>query len=127
MSHRALIIENDTASITSVIDALKYVDVTIDVVHDVVEGLLILHEYDYDMLMINIMPNNCNGMEIISHITNRFPKLSIIAYADSSSEDFESDLMAAKELGATYCFAKPIDVKELKTIFQNSLTSTPKA
>ncbi|MDX9771249.1 MAG: hypothetical protein RBT19_12865 [Tenuifilaceae bacterium] len=61
MSPRALIIENDTASITSVIDALKYVDVTIDVVHDVVEGLLILHEHDYDML-INVVDLSYNGL-----------------------------------------------------------------
>lgn len=126
MSHRALIIENDTASITSVIDALKYVDVTIDVVHDVVEGLLILHEHDYDMLMINIMPNDCNGMEIISHVTNRFPKLSIIAYADSSSEDFESILLAAKASGASYCFTKPLPIEAIVNITRQTLSLCPK-
>jgi DNA-binding NtrC family response regulator len=125
MANRTLLIEHDTASITSVIDALKYVDVTIDVVHDVVEGLLILHEHDYDMLMINIMPNDCNGMEIISHVTNRFPKLSIIAYADSSSEDFESDFMAAKACGATYCFTKPLPIEQIVKITRQTLTINP--
>lgn len=121
MAIRTLIIENDNASVSSVINALQHEDVTIDIVQDGVEGMLILHENPYDMLMINIMPNGCNGMELIRHIKNRFQKILIIVLADSFAKDFESVLLAAKKCGASYCFTKPLQIDQIVKITRQTL------
>ncbi len=88
--------------------------------HDVLlaqDGAMAVEYFQHnipDLMITDILMPNKEGLELISEIREKFPKLKIIAYSGGGSADPESYLEFAKGMGADRVFSKPMPLVELR-------------
>ena len=74
-----------------------------------VEGLEMIENKSYDLVITDILMPKMEGLELIMHLKRDFPKIKIIAI--SGGKPYY--LYMAKKLGIERVFTKPLDLQEL--------------
>ena len=88
--------------------------------HDVLlaqDGALAMDFFEHqlpDLMITDILMPNKEGLELISEVREKFPKVKIIAYSGGGSSDPESYLEFATGMGADRVFSKPMPLAELR-------------
>jgi len=81
---------------------------------------------DYDLVLLDIMLPNCNGLDICKELRQRSPTVPILML---TSLDGEADRVIGLELGADDYLTKPFSMREciarVKALLRRSQLSTP--
>ena len=77
-----------------------------------------------DLIITDILMPNKEGLELISEIREKFPKLKIIAYSGGGSTDPQSYLEFASGMGADKVFSKPMPLALLRQEIRDLLAES---
>jgi YesN/AraC family two-component response regulator len=105
---RILVVDDNTLMRKLIVNAFKRDDLEFYEASDGTEGLRMLTERHYDLVVTDIIMPNMEGIELILETKHHFPGLNIIAI--SGGEPFY--LYMAKKLGIQGIFTKPLNQKE---------------
>lgn len=110
MQKRVLIVEDDKDIANLVALHLKDLGCQCDLVHDGEKGLEYALKKDYDLIILDLMLPNLDGVEICKEVRTE-KKYTPIMMLTSKSE--ELDRVLGLELGADDYITKPFSVREL--------------
>ncbi|MBU0754666.1 MAG: response regulator [Planctomycetes bacterium] len=93
--------------------------------HEVIEasngriGSQLFKKDPTDLIIMDIIMPEQEGLETISELLTAFPDVKIIAVSGGGRINAEDYLKIAKDLGAVYTFEKPIDPEQLLDAVDN--------
>ena len=119
-----LIIEDDPHVRMAVQHCLKKSGHVVLVATDGKQGMNLVHKSPVDLVVTDIFMDGQEGLETITALRKKHPKLPIIAMSggNPASEDM---LAVAKELGAHQVLSKPFWSKGLLEAVDRALDPTP--
>ena len=93
---------------------------------DGIQALQCLSLGNIDLLVIDMVMPNMNGLEAIKEIQRKYPKVKIVAISGGGpSGGPDTYLAVAKKLGAANCLFKPFMLSELTSIVNDLLNPAP--
>ncbi len=107
-----LVVDDEAASSELVATLLRSQGYLVRVVHDGGEALRIVADGGVDLLLLDLMMSNMDGVEVCAHVRNELRDLFLPIIITTSLNDRESRIRA-KEAGADDVLVKPIDGLEL--------------
>ncbi|XRG79025.1 response regulator transcription factor [Rossellomorea sp. GAMAL-10_SWC] len=110
MEIRILVVEDDVKIARLLELELNHAGYNVDCVYDGLSALSILHEYDFDLVLLDIMMPNLDGMEVINEIRKYNSELPVIML---SAKGQIQDKIKGLDHGANDYVTKPFVVEEL--------------
>jgi DNA-binding response OmpR family regulator len=107
---RVLIVEDDAALASFVRKGLDAEHYVVDVAADGEQAKAMATEYDYDLLMLDLLLPRMDGIAILRHLRPRKPSLPILVLTSKSRVE---DRVQCLDLGADDFLAKPFSFSEL--------------
>jgi DNA-binding response OmpR family regulator len=107
---RVLIVEDDAALASFVRKGLEAEHYVVDVAADGEQAKAMATEYDYDLLMLDLLLPRMDGIAILRHLRPRKPSLPILVLTSKSRVE---DRVQCLDLGADDFLAKPFSFSEL--------------
>ncbi len=107
--HRILIIDDDSRLVENVTKYLKDFSYTIESSRDGMNGLLKVKSFRPDLVILDLMMPNLDGLEVCRQIrkASSIPIIMLTARGD------ESDIVTGLEVGADDYLTKPFSLREL--------------
>lgn len=121
-SQVVLTIEDDAAIRRGIVDALQFCGYRVIQSGDGKEGLQIAVHQEYDLLLLDLVLPNGDGLEILRQVRKTRPTQAVIIL---SARGEENDRVAGLQLGADDYVVKPFSVKELLARVQAVLRRAP--
>ena len=119
---RILVADDEVDLVRIVEQALVRAGHTVSQASDGLGALKRLSLGDIDLLIIDMVMPNMNGLEAIKEIQKQYPKVKIVAISGGGTHGGpESYLNVAKKLGASHCLFKPFMLNELTSIVDDLL------
>ncbi len=118
MSVKILIIDDERIIIDSCSRILRNDDYQIDSAQDGLAGLRKIDENHYDIVILDIMMPNIDGLEVLHRIKEGYPDIDVIMITGLSQ--IETAVKSMK-LGAFDYLPKPFDPDELKLVVARAL------
>ncbi len=119
---RILVIDDDEATRVVIEEILALRGHAVTLAAGGRAGLAEARRRDYDLVLVDIIMPDIDGMETISELRERFPAMPIIAMSGSSPNS-AGYLETAKVLGASAALAKPFSKVELERAVDAMLVS----
>lgn len=110
MGIRILVVEDDVKIARLLELELNHAGYHVDCVYDGLSALSILHEYNYDLVLLDIMMPNLDGMEVINEVRKYHSELPVIML---SAKGQIQDKIKGLDHGANDYVTKPFVVEEL--------------
>jgi two-component system response regulator RegX3 len=107
---KILIVEDETAIRTGLIDVFVYHGFEVDSAADGREGLQKALSGNFDMILLDVMLPEINGFDICGRIREKDPAQAIIMLTAKTSDE---DIVQGLSLGADDYVAKPFSVAQL--------------
>jgi len=118
MSARILIADDEDIVIRSCLRILEGDDFQVEAVQDGREALRKIAENPYDVLILDIMMPNMDGLEVLRRVKETHPNVDVIMITGLSQID---TAVQAMKLGAFDYISKPFEPDELKLVVQRAL------
>jgi DNA-binding NtrC family response regulator len=118
MSARILIADDEEIVIRSCLRILDGDDFQVEAVQDGREALRKIEENPYDVMILDIMMPNMDGLEVLRRVKETHPNLDVIMITGLSQID---TAVQAMKLGAFDYISKPFEPDELKLVVQRAL------
>jgi len=118
MSARILIADDEDIVIRSCLRILEGDDFQVEAVQDGREALRKIEENPYDVLILDIMMPNMDGLEVLRRVKETHPNVDVIMITGLSQID---TAVQAMKLGAFDYISKPFEPDELKLVVQRAL------
>lgn len=118
MPESVLIVEDDTDIAALVGFKLQELGVTTESVVDGAVALSRILENNYDLVLLDIMLPNINGLDICQQVRQQKPEQAIIML---TSKDSDIDRIIGLELGADDYISKPFNIRELQARVRTQL------
>ena len=122
MAHRVLVVDDSKVLRLMIVSVLKKseTDIIIDQAVDGLEGMNMVKEHTYDLIITDLIMPNMGGLEFITLIRkspfNKFVKICVL----SGDTDLEKE-KEARKAGATAFIKKPFDPPKLLQSFKKLL------
>ena len=110
---RILIIDDNPEVLSTYGRILEHAGYEIVFAADGNEGIRVFREKSPDLVITDIVMPEKEGLETIGELKRDFPDVKIIAISGSGKLNSGYYLKAAKQIGAEYSLAKPIEREEL--------------
>ena len=107
---KILIIEDETALVSSLTKFLESEKYVIETAMDYLSGIEKIGVYDYDCILLDIMLPNGNGIDILKTLKKTGKETPVIIL---SAKDAIEDKILGLDLGADDYLAKPYNLLEL--------------
>lgn len=119
---RLLLVDDDKPSLDATRRQLKAASDNVELVTTTsgVEALLLLHENSWNGLIVDLEMPTVSGLEVLRRVCAH-PKFQGVKLFALSAHMTPEAAREAKRAGATACFSKPLDARELLTHFDNQL------
>lgn len=117
-----LVIEDDDAIRTGIVDTLSYAGYTPLEAADGDDGLRLAREAECDLILLDLVLPGPDGLEILKAVRTERPTLPVIILTALGSED---DRVQGLRLGADDYVVKPFSVKELLARVEAVLRRSP--
>ena len=88
------------------------------------QGIRLFREEPCDVIITDIIMPEKEGIETISELCRDFPEVNIIAISGGGRRPADEYLRLAKQTGAHYALAKPLDQKELLEAVQKLVSAS---
>ena len=118
MSARILIADDEEIVIRSCLRILDGDDFQVEAVQDGREALRKIEENPYDVMILDIMMPNMDGLEVLRRVKETHPNVDVIMITGLSQID---TAVQAMKLGAFDYISKPFEPDELKLVVQRAL------
>jgi DNA-binding NtrC family response regulator len=118
MSARILIADDEEIVIRSCLRILDGDDFQVEAVQDGREALRKIEENPYDVMILDIMMPNMDGLEVLRRVKETHPNLDVIMITGLSQID---TAVQAMKLGAFDYISKPFEPDELKLVVRRAL------
>lgn len=118
---RVLVIDDNILMRKLIINLFRQQEMTFDEACDGTEGLDMMAENEYDLIITDIVMPRMEGLEMIMEAKRKYPGIRIVAI--SGSEPFY--LFMAKKLGVKAIFTKPLDQHLFYATVHNILYPAP--
>jgi len=120
---RILVADDEVDLVRIVEQTLVRAGHTVLTASDGVEVLQCLSLGNIDLLVIDMVMPNMNGLEAIKEIQKKYPKVKIVAISGGGPSGGPDNYLAvAKKLGASHCLFKPFMLSELTSIVNDLLS-----
>jgi two-component system phosphate regulon response regulator OmpR len=113
MNRRLLMIEDDRRLATMVRDFLGQNGFTITHAEDAQQGLATLHQEPFDILLLDLMLPDADGLELCRRIRREFGDASEMPIIMVTAKGDPMERVVGLELGADDYLAKPFEPREL--------------
>jgi DNA-binding NtrC family response regulator len=118
MSARILIVDDEEIVIRSCLRILDGDEFQVEAVQDGREALRKIEENPYDVMILDIMMPNIDGLEVLRRVKETHPNVDVIMITGLSQID---TAVQAMKLGAFDYISKPFEPDELKLVVQRAL------
>jgi DNA-binding NtrC family response regulator len=118
MSARILVVDDEEIILQSCLRILGNGGYRVETASDGLEALRKLVDGGYDVLILDIMMPNMDGMEVLRRVKEQHPDIDVIMITGLSQIDTAVQSM---KLGAFDYISKPFDPDELKLVVQRAL------
>ena len=118
MSARILIVDDEEIVIRSCLRILDSAEFQVEAVQDGREALRKIEENPYDVVILDIMMPNIDGLEVLRRVKETHPNVDVIMVTGLSQID---TAVQAMKLGAFDYISKPFEPDELKLVVQRAL------
>jgi DNA-binding NtrC family response regulator len=118
MSARILIVDDEEIVIRSCLRILAGDEFQVESVQDGREALKKIEESPYDVVILDIMMPNIDGLEVLRRVKETHPNVDVIMITGLSQVD---TAVQAMKLGAFDYISKPFDPDELKLVVFRAL------
>jgi DNA-binding NtrC family response regulator len=118
MSARILVVDDEEIVIKSCLRILGDCGYEVDSVRDGLAALKKIEEHEYDIVILDIMMPNIDGLEVLQRVKETHPDIDVIMVTGLSQ--IETAVRSMK-LGAFDYLPKPFDPDELKLVMQRAL------
>ncbi|MCK5100468.1 MAG: response regulator [Desulfobacteraceae bacterium] len=112
MAH-ILIIDDDEQILTMLKQAIERKGYKVTTAINGKEGIKLYKETLADVVITDIVMPEMEGLEAIRKLTKEYKDIKIIALSGGGFVSPDEYLKLAKQFGAKYAFAKPVNLKEL--------------
>ena len=118
MSARILIVDDEAIVIRSCMRILDGDEFQVESVQDGRQALSKVEENSYDVMILDVMMPNIDGLEVLRRVKETHPNVDVIMITGLSQID---TAVQAMKLGAFDYIAKPFEPDELKLVVQRAL------
>ena len=118
MSARILIVDDEEIVIRSCLRILDGDEFQVESVQDGREALSKVEENSYDVMILDVMMPNIDGLEVLRRVKETHPNVDVIMITGLSQID---TAVQAMKLGAFDYISKPFEPDELKLVVQRAL------
>ena len=118
MSARILVVDDEDIVVRSCLRILADTGYTVDVARGGAEALRKIDETDYNVLLVDIMMPQINGLEVLQHVKQKRPDSEVIIFTGLSQTE---TALRAQELGAFAYLPKPFEPAELRDLIVGAL------
>jgi len=108
-----LVIDDDELVLEAVRIVLEGDEHTVSTAMDGIEGMRLVNQHPYDLVITDLIMPNKEGMGVLIDIKQSFPSLKVIVISGGGRISPESYLGDAKTLGADGTLAKPFSYRDL--------------
>ncbi|MGR3219924.1 MAG: HDOD domain-containing protein [Candidatus Anammoxibacter sp.] len=115
-----LIIDDEEALRTTMLESLSEGWYKVDTAADGVEGITKLTEKTYNVVVLDLRMPRKKGLEVLEVIKERYSKLPVIII---SGVAHESEFDSAKNAGAFACLRKPFDINAFRNVVNKAIES----
>ena len=110
MTARILIVDDEDIVVRSCLRILADTGYAVDVARGGAEALKKIDETAYDVLLVDIMMPQINGLEVLQHVKQKRPGSEVIIFTGLSQSE---TALRAQELGAFAYLPKPYTIEAL--------------
>jgi DNA-binding NtrC family response regulator len=118
MGARILIVDDEEIVIKSCLRILGGGDYYVEVAHDGREALRKIEENPYDVMILDVVMPNIDGLEVLRRVKETHPDMDVIMVTGLPQVD---TVVQARKLGARDFISKPFEPDELKQVVQRAL------
>jgi len=118
MSARILIVDDEEIVIRSCLRILDGDEFHVESVQDGRDALRKIEENSYDVMILDVMMPNIDGLEVLRRVKETHPNVDVIMITGLSQID---TAVQAMKLGAFDYISKPFEPDELKLVVQRAL------
>jgi len=118
MSARILVVDDEDIVVRSCLRILADTDYAVDVARGGAEALKKIDETAYDVLLVDIMMPQINGLEVLQHVRRTRPDSEVIIFTGLSQSE---TALRAQELGAFAYLPKPFEPEEIRGLIAQAL------
>lgn len=111
MLPRVLVLEDDHAIRKLLVAALRRESLEVDAGSDGAEGLLLVQEHDYAVILLDLMMPRLNGLEFLAAFRRAAPNARSVIVVTTASDEFMLAALPPSEVHAVV--RKPFDVNSL--------------
>jgi len=118
MTARILIVDDEDIVVRSCLRILADTDYAVDVARGGAEALKKIDETVYDVLLVDIMMPQINGLEVLQHVRQKRPDSEVIIFTGLSQSE---TALRAQELGAFAYLPKPFEPEDIRELIAQAL------
>ncbi len=118
MSGRILIVDDEEIVLRSCLRILADTDCVVDVARGGAEALKKIDETPYDVLVVDIMMPQIDGLEVLKHAKHARPGSEVIIFTGLAQSE---TALRARDLGALAYLPKPFEPDELRQLIAQAL------
>ena len=118
MSARILIVDDEKIVIRSCLRILGGGDYHVEAAYDGREALRKIEQNPYDVIILDVMMPNMDGLEVLRQVKETDPDVDVIMITGLSQVE---TVVQARKLGASDFISKPFEPDELKQVVQRAL------
>ena len=112
-SIRVLVVDDDAPHADAVAESLERVGYECTVATSGREGLRLIEEKDFDIVLTDLMMGDVGGMEILARAKQEMPEAEVVIL---TGHDTTKSAVRAMQAGASTYLTKPLDINELRTV-----------
>jgi len=118
MSARILVVDDEEVVLRSCLRILSGEEFQVETVQDGRQALQKVEENPYDVMILDIMMPNVDGLEVLRRVKETHPNVDVVMVTGLAQID---TAVKAMKLGAFDYIAKPFEPDELKLVVQRAL------
>ena len=110
---RVLVVDDDESHAEAVAESLERVGYECVVAKSGREGLRLIEEQNFDIVITDLMMEEVGGLEVLSKAKRELPDAEVVILTGHSTV---KTAVTAMQAGATTYLTKPLDINELRTV-----------
>lgn len=110
---RVLVVDDDEPHADAVAESLERVGYECTVATSGREGIRLIEEQEYDVVLTDLMMNDVDGMEVLAQAKQELPDAEVVILTGRNET---KDAVAAIQAGAAQYLLKPLDIGELRAV-----------
>jgi two-component system response regulator HydG len=110
---RVLVVDDDEPHAEAVAESLERVGYECTVATNGREGLRLIEEQNFDIVLTDLIMDGVGGLEILAKAKQELPDAEVVILTGHSTV---KTAVAAMQAGATTYLTKPLDINELRTV-----------